>query len=94
MRSEKRMRTADIVARLCVIITIYPVGYRSRVPEYKAGDLRERAKKNRRFTGLVSWKSEGDPRIKEFMDSLQSSAENSRTKRYERTSLASLNIGT
>ena len=101
MRSDKRMRIPDIVARIPVVVTTDPAGQRSRVPEYQVGTLRERAKKFRHLTGLVSWKSGGDPRIKDFMDSLRSPAENSRNQvigrdltDLERTSLAPLSIGT
>ena len=101
MRSDKRIRITDIVARIPVVVITDPAGHRIRVPEYQAGTLRERAKKFRHLTGLVPWKSKGDPRIKEFMDSLRSPAEKSRNQAIgrdltdlERTSLASLNIGT
>ena len=72
------MRIPDIVARLPVFIETDPEGHRSQVPEYQAGTLRERARKFRHLTGLVSWKSEGDPRIKKVMDSLRSPAHKSK----------------
>ena len=56
MRSDKRIRITDIVARIPVVATTDPAGHRSRVPEYQAGTLRERTKKFRHLTGLVSWK--------------------------------------
>ena len=54
MRSEKRIGITDIVARISVVVTMDPAEHRSRGPEYQAETLRERAKKFRHLTGLVS----------------------------------------
>lgn len=102
MRSDSRMKTRDIIARIPIKWATGSAGHQISVPMFEPSTVRERARRFRNDAGLISWKPQGnDPKIKSFMDELRSPGEkaNNQTRGYdltdlEKSSLRLLNVGT
>lgn len=101
-RADNRMKMSDIVARVPVDLTVDPKGHRTRMPKFKSGTMRERARKFRNSAGLISSRPQGsDPKIERFLDELRTPAEKANNRPIgrnltdqEKGSMALLNIGT
>lgn len=101
-RSDSRMSTTDVIARIPIEWKMDPAGRQTPVPIFGSGTLRARACSFRNDAGLISWNKQGkDPKIESFMDGLRSPAEKANNQALgrdltslESASMAKLNVGT
>ncbi|CAF9926878.1 hypothetical protein IMSHALPRED_007076 [Imshaugia aleurites] len=63
MRSDRRMRIADITARMPVEVAMDPAGHQNLRPVYDQGIVRKRTKKSRNSAGLITWNNMGKTKI-------------------------------